>query len=96
MLQLLKANANFDSTIAPFFRRLVSGSRFQNGSAHHVAHAHVHHIKLRKEESSQDDLKTKAMLNKASAETKKHSRSASKRHKVEDQNIDLHKFLKQT
>ncbi|MCP5876540.1 hypothetical protein NL390_29230, partial [Klebsiella pneumoniae] len=60
--------------------------------AHHAAHAYVHHIKVRKEESSQGDLKTKAMLSKASSGNKKLHRSASKRHKSEDQNIDLHKF----
>ncbi len=60
--------------------------------AHHAAHAYVHHIKVRKEESSQGDLKTKAMLSKASSGNKKLHRPASKRHKSEDQNIDLHKF----
>ncbi|AXU43762.1 hypothetical protein C6W84_2215 [Acinetobacter baumannii] len=39
--------------------------------AHHAAHAYVHHIKVRKEESSQGDLKTKAMLSKASSGNKK-------------------------
>ena len=38
--------------------------------AHHAAHAYVHHIKVRKEESSQGDLKTKAMLSKASSGNK--------------------------
>ncbi|HHP0321257.1 CHAP domain-containing protein [Acinetobacter baumannii] len=60
--------------------------------AHHAAHAYVHYIKVRKEESSQGDLKTKAMLSKASSGNKKLHRPASKRHKSEDQNIDLHKF----
>ncbi|EPX8038026.1 TPA: CHAP domain-containing protein, partial [Acinetobacter baumannii] len=60
--------------------------------AHHAAHAYVHHIKVRKEESSQGDLKTKAMLSKASSGNKKLHRPVSKRHKSEDQNIDLHKF----
>ncbi len=41
--------------------------------AHHAAHAYVHHIKVRKEESSQGDLKTKAMLSKASSGNKKTS-----------------------
>lgn len=55
--------------------------------AHHAAHAYVHHIKVRKEESSQGDLKTKVMLRQAASTTEKSKRSRTKNHKTEDQNI---------
>ena len=60
--------------------------------AHHAVHAHVHHIKVRKEDSSQSDLKTKVMLRKAASTSEKHKKSDAKRQQSEDQNINLHKF----
>lgn len=75
-----------------FFEDWLAEVGFKMAHAHHAAHAYVHHIKVRKENSSQGDLKTKAILGKAASKTEKSKRSKSKSHKSEDQNINLHKF----
>lgn len=52
-----------------FFEDWLAEVGFKMAHAHHAAHAYVHHIKVRKENSSQGDLKTKAMLSKAASKT---------------------------
>ncbi len=75
-----------------FFEDWSAEVGFKMAHAHHAAHAHVHHIEERKENSSQGDLKTKVMLRQAASTTEKSNRSRTKNHKTEDQNINLHKF----
>ena len=75
-----------------FFEDWSAEVGFKMAHAHHAAHAHVHHIEERKEDSSQGDLKTKVMLRQVASTTGKSKRSKTQNHKAEDQNINLHKF----
>lgn len=45
--------------MARFSKTWLAEVGFTMAHAHHAAHAYVHHIKVRKEESSQGDLKRK-------------------------------------
>ena len=45
--------------MARFFEDWSAEVGFKMAHAHHAAHAHVHHIEERKEDSSQGDLKQK-------------------------------------
>lgn len=78
--------------MARFFEDWSAEVGFKMAHAHHAAHAHVHHIEERKEDSSQGDLKTKVMLRQVASTTGKSKRSKTQNHKAEDQNINLHKF----
>ena len=75
-----------------FFEDWLAEVGFKMAHAHHAVHVHVHHIKVRKEESSKDDLKMKVMLSKVASTTEKHKKYDAKRQPSEDQNINLHKF----